>query len=137
MKQMISATTAGLLFGIGLVVSRMIDPAKVLGFFDVAENWDPSLAFVMGGAVAVTALGFPFVLKRPRPVLSDAFHLPTSKDIPFNLILGSTLFGIGWGLVGVCPGPVIAALGLGNWQSGLFFAAMLTGSGVFLYSRKN
>ncbi len=136
MKQIIAAVIAGLLFGLGLVVSSMIDPAKVLGFFDVAGNWDPSLAFVMGGAVSVTALAFPRVIKRSKPVLDTSFHLPTARDIRPELIIGSSIFGIGWGLVGLCPGPAIASLGFGYWQSWVFFAAMVTGSALFLYTRK-
>ena len=137
MKQIIAAIIAGLLFGLGLVVSSMIDPAKVLGFFDVAGNWDPSLAFVMGGAVCVTALGFPQVLKRPKPVFDELFHLPASTDIPLKPVIGSAMFGIGWGLVGLCPGPVISSLSLGNWQSWVFFVALVTGSGLFLFTQKN
>jgi len=136
MKQIVIAVIAGLLFGLGLVVSSMIDPAKVLGFFDITGNWDPSLAFVMGGAVFVTALAFPRILKRPAPILDTAFRLPTSTDIPPRLVIGSAMFGIGWGLVGLCPGPVIASLSLGYWQSWVFFVAMVAGSGLFLFTKK-
>lgn len=97
----------GLLFGLGLILSGMSDPAKVLGFLDLAGNWDPSLAFVMGGAVVVGALVFPLAAKRPRSILGDAMRLPTATQIDRRLVLGGLAFGVGWGLAGYCPGPCL------------------------------
>jgi uncharacterized membrane protein YedE/YeeE len=105
----------------------MIDPAKVLGFLDIAGNWDPSLAFVMIGAIPVAAIGFRATRARPAPVLDSEFHGPARTRIDPALVLGSTLFGIGWGLVGFCPGPALTSLALGRWQSIVFVAAMLAG----------
>lgn len=117
----------GLLLGTGLVVSGMGDPAKVLNFLDIAGTWDPSLAFVMGGAVIVAFLGFRLVLGRPAPVFADAFHLPQRKDIDARLVLGAALFGIGWGLGGLCPGPALATVGLGAPGVVVFVPSMLAG----------
>ncbi|WP_294923361.1 DUF6691 family protein [uncultured Paracoccus sp.] len=120
----------GLLLGTGLVVSGMSDPAKVLNFLDIAGTWDPSLAFVMGGAVIVAFLGFRLVLGRPAPVFSDAFQLPQRKDIDARLVLGAALFGIGWGLGGLCPGPALATVGLGAPGVLAFVPSMLAGMWV-------
>jgi uncharacterized membrane protein YedE/YeeE len=117
----------GLLFGTGLVVSGMINPAKVLNFLDLAGSFDPSLAFVMAGAVAVTALGYRIVLTRPRPVLASSFHLPSRQTIDARLIAGAAIFGVGWGLSGLCPGPAISSLGLGAPGVLAFVPAMLAG----------
>jgi uncharacterized membrane protein YedE/YeeE len=117
----------GLLFGAGLVVSGMANPAKVLNFLDLFGTWDPTLAFVMGGAVVVAFLGYRLVLRRDRPILGDKFHLPTRKDIDGKLVTGAGLFGIGWGLGGFCPGPAIAAIGLGATGTLAFVPAMLLG----------
>lgn len=117
----------GLLFGVGLVVSGMSDPAKVLNFLDLAGTFDPSLAFVMGGAVLVAFLGFRLVLARDTPVLAPRFELPTRRDIDARLILGPALFGIGWGLGGFCPGPAFTALGLAAPGTLVFVPAMLAG----------
>jgi uncharacterized membrane protein YedE/YeeE len=127
MQRSLAAFLAGLVFGLGLVVSHMIDPAKVLGFLDIAGNWDPSLAFVMIGAIPVAAIGFRATRARPAPVLDSEFHGPARTRIDPALVLGSTLFGIGWGLVGFCPGPALTSLALGRWQSIVFVAAMLAG----------
>ena len=105
----------------------MIDPAKVLAFLDIAGNWDPSLAFVMIGAIPVAAIGFRATRARPAPVLDIEFHGPTRTRVDAGLVIGSTLFGIGWGLVGYCPGPALTSLALGRWQSFVFVAAMLVG----------
>ncbi len=118
---------ASLLFGLGLVVSGLANPAKVQNFLDVAGAWDPSLAFTMAAAVATTALGFWFVLKRDTPLFSEVFHLPTAEEIDGKLIAGAALFGVGWGLVGYCPGPAITALTLGGVPTLTFVAAMLAG----------
>ena len=117
----------GLLLGTGLVVSGMSDPAKVLNFLDIAGTWDPSLAFVMGGAVIVAFLGFRLVLKRPGPLVGEAFQLPQRKDIDARLVLGAALFGIGWGLGGLCPGPALATVGLGAPGVLAFVPSMLAG----------
>ena len=127
MQRASAAFLAGLIFGLGLVVSHMIDPAKVLGFLDIAGNWDPSLAFVMIGAIPVAAIGFRATRARRAPVLDIEFHGPTRTRVNTGLIIGSALFGIGWGLVGYCPGPALTSLALGRWQSFVFVAAMLVG----------
>lgn len=117
----------GLLFGIGLVVSGMSDPAKVLNFLDVFGTWDPSLAFVMGGAVLVAFVGYRFVLRRDRPVSAPRFDLPRHERIDAPLLAGATIFGLGWGLGGFCPGPAITALGLGASGTLAFLPAMIAG----------
>ena len=121
----------GLIFGLGLLVSGMSDPAKVLNFLDLggirAGTWDPSLAFVMAGAVAVTFIGYKFVLKRPQPIFAERFYLPGTADLDLRIILGPAIFGVGWGLVGFCPGPALTALGFGAPTALLFVAAMLAG----------
>jgi uncharacterized membrane protein YedE/YeeE len=117
----------GLLFGAGLVVSGMADPAKVLNFLDLFGSWDPSLAFVMGGAVVVAFFGYRLVLRRKGPIVGGDFHLPARKDIDARLIVGPAIFGIGWGLGGFCPGPALTALGLGATGTLAFVPAMLVG----------
>ncbi len=129
--KMLMALVAGLVFGLGLIVSGMTDPSKVLGFLDLAGNWDPSLAFVMGGALLVGALAFPFAVKRPQSLLGEAMRLPTATQIDWRLVLGSLTFGLGWGLAGYCPGPALASLAQGGAKPLLFFIAMLTGMLVF------
>jgi uncharacterized membrane protein YedE/YeeE len=121
------ALLAGALFGAGLSVSQMINPQKVQAFLDLAGDWDPSLSLTMAGALLVTAIGYRLVLKRPRPLLDDAFRLPARQLIDSRLLLGAALFGIGWGLGGYCPGPAIAALALGTLEPWLFMGAMLVG----------
>lgn len=127
MARVLAALIVGLVFGAGIAISGMINPAKILNFFDFAGSWDPSLAFVMGGALAVTAIGYRLVLKRPRPVLDTAFHLPTKRKLDTPLLAGSALFGIGWGIAGFCPGGSIPALGLGEISAVIFVAAMIVG----------
>lgn len=127
MARVLFALLAGLLFGTGIAVSGMINPAKVLNFFDVAGTWDPSLAFVMGGAVLVTFIGYRFVLRRPKPLLDAAFHLPTARRIDLPLVGGAAVFGIGWGITGFCPGGSIPALGLGETSALVFVVSMATG----------
>ena len=117
----------GLLFGVGLVVSGMADPAKVLNFLDLFGTWDPSLAFVMGGAVLVAFLGYRLVLRRHRPVAGETFHLPGRKDVDGRILVGPAIFGIGWGLGGFCPGPALTALGLGATGTLAFVPAMILG----------
>lgn len=123
--------SVGLLFGIGLMVSGMTDPGKVLGFLDLAGAWDPSLAFVMGGAILVGLIAFAVAKTRTRSFLGAAMHLPTSRDIDRRLVLGSLTFGAGWGLAGFCPGPGLVAMGAGEPKAALFVAAMITGMLVF------
>ena len=127
MKLLVSAFFVGILFGLGLAVSEMTDPARIIGFLDVAGHWDPTLLFVMGGALLVTGVLFPLVLRRPRPVLADRFSLPTKTKIDTRLVIGAILFGIGWGLAGFCPGPALAALASGSSSVFWFVAAMIVG----------
>jgi len=127
MQRVILAGMVGLVFGAGITISGMINPAKVLNFFDVAGTWDPSLAFVMGAALLVTAIGYRLVLKRPAPLLDETFHLPRNRAIDGPLLAGSALFGIGWGITGFCPGGAIPALGLGSPEALIFVAAMVGG----------
>lgn len=115
----------GALFSAGLMISGMINPAKVIGFLDIFGDWDPSLAFVMAFAVLVYAIGLRLVLKRPKPLFEDSFSLPEGSVIDRKLVGGAILFGVGWGLVGFCPGPAIAALGAVPGQAAIFVAAML------------
>ena len=121
---------AGLIFGLGLLISGMANPAKVQNFLDLAGIFDPSLIFVMAGAVMVTFAGYRLVLRRPRPVLAERFYLPTAKDIDARLIGGAALFGIGWGLSGFCPGPAIVSLPLLATGTLVFVPAMLAGIAV-------
>lgn len=127
-RQGMVAVGSGILFGLGLALSQMIDPQRVLGFLDVAGDWDPTLAFVMGGAVLVTVVAFRFILKRPHPLFSERFYLPTRRDIDAPLLLGAAIFGIGWGIGGYCPGPALTSLVLGGLNPLLFIAAMVAGS---------
>jgi len=121
----------GLIFGIGLIVSGMADPAKVLGFLDLAGRWDPSLAFVMAGAIAVGLAGFGVARRRTVSLLGDTMKLPTSRQIDRRLIGGGLLFGVGWGVAGFCPGPALTALGMGNAKAAVFTVAMLAGMLIF------
>lgn len=121
---------AGTLFGAGLVVGGMTSPDKVRGFLDFAGAWDPTLMFVMGGAVLVHAVSYWLVKRRASPVLAEAFQIPTRKDIDAKLLLGAAIFGLGWGLGGYCPGPAIASLSVGGSSVAAFVAAMLASSWV-------
>lgn len=125
--QTMLAALIGLIFGLGILVAGMGNPAKVLNFFDVAGTWDPSLALVMGGALAVTAIGYGFVLRWPRPMLAPRFSIPATRTIDAALIAGSAVFGIGWGLSGFCPGGLVPVLGLGRTEPLFFFAGLLAG----------
>lgn len=127
MQRTLLAGIVGLIFGTGIAFSGMANPAKVLNFFDLAGTWDPSLAFVMGGALLVTAIGYRFVLKREKPMLDVRFHLPTSRKLDLPLLGGSAIFGIGWGISGFCPGGAIPALGLGETSAWIFVGSMLAG----------
>lgn len=125
--RLLSAFAIGLVFGCGILISGMGDPAKVMNFFDVAGTWDPSLAFVMGGALLVTAIGYRLVFKMQHPVYSSAFSLPTKQDLDMKLIGGSAVFGIGWGMTGFCPGGLVPVLGLGLGEPLLTGAAIVAG----------
>ncbi len=127
MLRVLSAAAIGLVFGIGIGISGMANPAKVLNFFDVFGTWDPSLLLVMGSALTVTFLGYRFVLRRPAPIFGAKFHLPAKGDLDLSLIGGSALFGIGWGIAGFCPGGAIPALGSGETGPLLFVLAMIGG----------
>ncbi|MEQ8247603.1 MAG: YeeE/YedE family protein [Alphaproteobacteria bacterium] len=127
MVRNLSALAAGILFGLGLAVSEMVNPLKVKAFLDVAGSWDPSLILVMGSAVVVTFVAFRFILKRSVPFYGSAFDLPASERIDRRLIGGAAVFGAGWGLVGLCPGPAISGLVGGQTESYVFIAAMILG----------
>lgn len=127
----LTSLLAGLVFGIGLILSGMANPAKVLGFLDLAGRWDPSLALVMAGAIAVGLVGFTIARRRTVSWLGLDMKLPTSRQIDARLVGGSLLFGIGWGLAGFCPGPALVALGMGEPKALVFVAAMLAGMGVY------
>ena len=131
MTTIFTSLFAGLVFGLGLIVSGMANPAKVLGFLDLAGPWDPSLAFVMAGAIAVAAVAFASAKTRTVSVLGAGMKLSTSRDIDRRLVIGSVLFGIGWGVAGFCPGPGLVALGMGEIKALVFVVAMLVGMGIF------
>ena len=125
--RLLSALAIGLIFGLGIVISGMVHPAKVLNFFDLAGHWDPSLALVMGGALAVAIPGYRFVFRRSKPIFAPLFDLPGTRRIDTSLIGGSAVFGIGWGIAGFCPGGALPALGTGLPDVFLFVAAMTGG----------
>jgi len=127
----VTALVAGLLFGAGLILSGMSNPAKVLAFLDVGGTWDPSLLFVMLGAIAVAALAFRFARARLRPLFGDRIHVPGAGRIDARLLVGSTVFGVGWGLAGYCPGPALTSLAVGGRSTLLFVAAMVAGMALF------
>lgn len=132
MPKTLAALAAGLLFGVGLTVSQMVDPAKVIGFLDLAGDWDPSLAFVLAGAVATAGIGFRlFGRLRAAPLLAESFQTPAARTLDRRLIAGAAIFGVGWGLVGICPGPALAGLAIAPVQLALFVAAMLVGMAGF------
>lgn len=131
MKSMLVAIVCGLLFGAGLVVSDMVNPARVLAFLDVAGDWDPSLALVLGGALIPSSLAYLVRQRMAAPILAAQFEVPAGRIIDRKLITGAALFGVGWGLVGLCPGPAIAALITGRWQILVFVAALVTGMALF------
>jgi uncharacterized protein len=126
MAKILSALIIGTIFGLGLAISQMVNPARVIGFLDVAGRWDPTLIFVMGGALLLTAPIFPVVLRR-KPFLAEQFSLPTKVDIDRPLLLGAIIFGVGWGLGGFCPGPALAALASGSPSVALFVVTMIAG----------
>ena len=126
---------AGLVFGIGLIVAGMANPAKVIGFLDLAGAWDPSLALVMAGAITVGAGAFALMRNKTRTLLGAPVRLPTARAIDRPLVLGSLVFGVGWGLAGICPGPALVLAGYGAIKGLVFLAAMLAGSGLFEFLR--
>ena len=127
MRSVVTALIAGLLFGAGLELSGMTDTTVVLGFLDLTGDWNPALAFVMGGALAVSFPLYRLAMKREQPLCDAEFHLPANTGIDRNLLVGATMFGLGWGLYGYCPGPAIAALSTLQWQPGVFVIAMIGG----------
>ncbi len=129
--QVVMSFIAGLVFGLGLILSGMTDPSKVIGFLDLAGAWDPSLAFVMGGAVLVGSIAFRFARHRARSWLGNAMRLPTATQIDKRLVLGGLVFGIGWGLAGYCPGPALASLAQGGGKSLIFVVSMLAGMAIY------
>jgi uncharacterized membrane protein YedE/YeeE len=127
MQRSFASLLAGVVFGAGLTISQMVNPLKIIDFLDFFGSWDPSLAFVMASALAVSFVGFRAILRRPHPVFATEFSVPSARRIDARLIGGSALFGIGWGLAGYCPGPAVASLAYGRWQSAIFVAAMIAG----------
>jgi len=127
MKTHLIALLSGILFGIGLALAHMVDPNKVLNFLDVTGDWDPSLLFVMIGALSVTMIAFRFILKRPAPLWSASFHLPPKTSIDPKLIVGAALFGIGWGIGGYCPGPAVTGLSLFSPESVIMVVTIYLG----------
>jgi len=133
MPRLIVALFAGALFGVGLAVSEMTNPAKIIGFLDVAGEWDPTLMFVMGGALLVTIPAFRLILRRPHPLLADGFALPTKTALDGRLLGGAALFGVGWGLSGFCPGPAVVALVTGLLPVFAFVGAMVGGMAIYAW----
>lgn len=128
MRQILSALFCGAIFGLGIAISGMGNPAKVMNFFDPLGTWDPSLAFVMGGALATTAVGYRLIFgRRAAPLFDRTFHLPTARQIDAKLVGGSALFGVGWGITGFCPGGAVPALGFAPGPTALFLLAMCAG----------
>jgi len=127
MQRNLVALLAGIIFGLGLALSQMIDPNKVLTFLDITGDWDPSLAFVMIGALVVSMLSFRFILKRSKPLFETGFHVSKQTIINKPLIMGSALFGVGWGMTGYCPGPAVASLGLFSLEGALMVVAIYIG----------
>ena len=134
--KLLVAYLIGLIFGIGIVISGMANPAKVINFFDVTGSWDPSLAFVMGGALAVTFIGYRVVFGRGAPMLETKFSLPTASSIDMRLVGGSAVFGVGWGIAGFCPGGALPAVGTGNIDVLIFVAALIAGIWLAKWMRR-
>ena len=137
MKHRISEFVVGLLFGLGLLIAGMTDPSKVLGFLDVTGAWDPSLAFVMGGAILVGLGAFTWAKRRNAALLGGAMQLPSNRRIDKRLVIGSLLFGVGWGLAGFCPGPAIVSLGTAQPKAAVFILGMLAGMGLFEWAERS
>jgi uncharacterized protein len=123
----IAALASGLIFGLGMAISGMTNTSRVQGFLDITGQWDPTLIFVMAGGIVVTFLGYKYILQTPSPMFAASFSVPGRKDIDKPLVIGATIFGIGWGLVGYCPGPALAGLSYGYWVTSIFVATMITG----------
>ncbi|ONF44168.1 hypothetical protein BTO32_07750 [Marinobacter lutaoensis] len=137
MKYSIASLFAGLLFGLGLIVSGMANPEKVLGFLDIAGLWDPSLAFVMGGAIIVGIVAFTVARRRTLSFLGFNMKVPSHNHIDKRLVLGSLVFGVGWGIAGFCPGPGLVALGAGEAKAAVFVASMVAGMAIFEIIERN
>ncbi|NVD35196.1 YeeE/YedE family protein [Marinobacter lutaoensis] len=137
MKYSIASLFAGLLFGLGLIVSGMANPEKVLGFLDIAGLWDPSLAFVMGGAIIVGIVAFTVARRRTLSFLGSNMKVPSHNHIDKRLVLGSLVFGVGWGIAGFCPGPGLVALGAGEAKAAVFVASMVAGMAIFEIIERN
>ena len=133
MKQNLIALFCGIIFGIGLSLAQMINPNKVLNFLDITGNWDPSLIFVMLGALIVAFISFKWILKRPAPLLAEGFHISKNSSVDKSLLLGAAIFGIGWGMSGYCPGPAVTGLGLLSLESVILVVAIYLG--FFVYNR--
>ena len=133
---LLASLLAGLIFGLGLIVSSMVDPAKILGFLDLAGRWDPSLALVMVGAVGVGLVAFTVAGRRTTSLLGAEIKLPSARQIDQRLVIGSLTFGVGWGIAGFCPGPALVALGMGKFKALVFVAFMLAGMGLFEWLEK-
>ncbi len=131
MKTILSALLAGTVFGVGLTLSGMVDPNKVVNFLDITGNWDPSLMFVLGGAVITTTIAYRFIFAQDKPLFDEDFHLPTLLKIDSKLLSGSIMFGIGWGLIGYCPGPAVASIGFRPEEPLIVVASMLVGMLLF------
>ena len=131
MNKILSALLAGVIFGIVITLSGMVDPNKVVNFLDVTGNWDPSLMFVLGGAVITTAVAYRFIFAQGKPLFDEDFHLPTLLKIDSKLLFGSVLFGVGWGLIGYCPGPAVASIGFRPEEPLIVVVSML--AGLLLY----
>ncbi|MDX5366482.1 MAG: YeeE/YedE family protein [Alphaproteobacteria bacterium] len=130
----LAAFAAGAIFGLGLVISGMANPAKVLGFLDIAGNWDPTLAFVMGGAILVAFPAFQWGTRRAKPMFAEKWSLPDRSDIDARLLAGAALFGIGWGIAGFCPGPALAAIGIVPIEALIFAASMIAGALAYRFT---
>ena len=137
MNKILSALLAGVIFGIGITLSGMVDPNKVVNFLDVTGNWDPSLMFVLGGAVLTTGIGYRFIFARGKPLFDEDFHLPTLLKIDSKLLFGSVLFGVGWGLIGYCPGPAVASIGFRPEEPLVVVVSMLAGILLFKVTSKS
>ena len=131
MKANLTALVCGIIFGFGLCLSEMINPAVVIAFLDITGEWNPALLFVMAGALLTSVITFRFILKCSRPVCVSSFDIPQKKELDQPLIVGAVIFGIGWGLAGICPGPAVASLGLHIPQAGVFFISLLAGTALF------
>ena len=137
MNILMLALLSGVVFGLGLSLSQMINPDKVLGFLDISGNWDPSLALVMAGALAIAMPGFQWIRRQPKPLLDDEFHITAKTQLDKPLLLGAAIFGIGWGMTGYCPGPAFASLALGNQEALYMVLSIYAGfSAAGFFSRK-